>query len=66
MIKCYRCNKLIPSAVEERALRKLREKNEEEWEKLRKLRCGCVRREGSQFTSRPQPSDLQWHDKYDR
>lgn len=34
-------------------------------EKRNKIFCCCRAGDSSLFTSRPQPQDLQWHDKFD-
>lgn len=35
-------------------------------EKYKSLYCVCIVIESSVFTSRPQPRDLQWYDKFSR
>jgi hypothetical protein len=55
----------MSSAVEEMALRKLKEIDNKRWLLLRQKRCHCVgERIYSLFTSRPQPKDLQYYDKF--
>lgn len=44
IIFCHHCGKEIPSAVEESALRKLRDADPSSWEKLVHLRCMCTGR----------------------
>ena len=70
METCPKCSKRFPSPIEDSAIRKKREADPEEWEKMSKLIgrrvCICPPANGSSFTSSTPPPDLQWHDKFDR
>lgn len=63
---CRRCGKVIASAVEEAALRKLAKADPMEAQRLSLARCRCRSGPASLFTSSVQPSDLQSHDKFDK
>lgn len=53
--------------VEDVALRKLKDIDNKRWLVLRQRRCHCVAdRIWSLCTSRPQPPDLQYYDKFSR
>lgn len=62
-IICSRCSKRLPSAVEQRALDKLRRMDLERWAVLSDRLCRCAPRESPMFTSSVQPLDLQMYDK---
>lgn len=64
-IRCRICQLPIASSLEESALTKLSKSDPARAVILRQRRCHCPERYTSAFTSRPQPMDLQAHDKFD-
>jgi hypothetical protein len=67
IIRCTTCGFPVASDLEARALRKLHKLDRDRWDELVRKRCRCVtERMWSMFTSRPQPADLEWYDKFSR